>query len=106
MCVERGDLRVDEIDADKVVLIRIWPSLGSGTGRSVRYCSTSVPPFFSMITPFIVLGMEDIARVVVWVRLLVREESCNDMVAARRVELVDSSVRAVNMELWGVEGRM
>ena len=55
-----------------------------------------------MITPFIVLGMEeDIVRVVVWVRLLVREESCDDKAAARRVELVDSSVRAVNMEIVG-----
>lgn len=40
-------------------------------------------------------------RVVVWVRLLVREESCDDKAAARRVELVDSSVRAVNMEIVG-----
>jgi hypothetical protein len=88
----------------KSFLIRIWPSLGSGTGRSVLYCSTSVPPFFSMITPFIVLGMEEeaIVRVCV-VRVLVREESCDERAAARRVELESSEfermLRAVNMGL-------
>lgn len=42
------------------------PSLGSGTGRSVRYWRTSTPPVFSMRMPRIVLGMlEDaIVRVV------------------------------------------
>lgn len=35
------------------------PSLGSGTGRSVLYCSTSVPPVFSISTPAMVLGIED-----------------------------------------------
>ena len=34
------------------------PSLGSGTGRSVLYWRTSIPPVFSITTPFIVLGIE------------------------------------------------
>ena len=37
--------------------MRTSPSLSSGTGRSVLYCRTSVPPVFSIITPFIVLGI-------------------------------------------------
>ena len=38
-------------------LTRTSPSLGSGTGRSVLYCRTSVPPVFSIRTPFIVFGI-------------------------------------------------
>ena len=38
-------------------LTRTSPSLGSGTGRSVLYCRTSVPPVFSIRIPFIVLGI-------------------------------------------------
>jgi hypothetical protein len=32
---------------------------------SVRYCRTSVPPVFSMWTPFMVLGIELVAIVLV-----------------------------------------
>lgn len=32
------------------------PSFNSGTGISSLYCSTSVPPVFSIQTPFIVFG--------------------------------------------------
>ena len=39
-------------------LTRISPSLGVGTGRSVLYCRTSVPPVFSIKTPFMVFGIE------------------------------------------------
>jgi hypothetical protein len=91
----------------KSFFIRIWPSLGSGTGRSVLYCSTSVPPFFSMITPFIVLGMEEDAMVRMCESVLVREESCDEMAATRRVELENSEFermfRAVNMGLGWLE---
>ena len=41
----------------KSFLTRTSPSLGSGTGRSVLYCKTSVPPVFSIRIPFIVLGV-------------------------------------------------
>ena len=78
----------------KSFLTRIWPSLGSGTGRSVLYCRTSTPPFVSMITPFMVLGMEAI------VRKVFRGERCVDRAAARRVEVVKrDEVRAVNMKV-------
>lgn len=38
-------------------LTRTSPSLGSGTGRSVLYCKTSVPPVFSTSIPFMVSGI-------------------------------------------------
>lgn len=38
-------------------LTRTSPSLGSGTGKSVLYRKTSVPPVFSTSIPFIVLGI-------------------------------------------------
>ena len=41
----------------KSFLTRTSPSLGEGTGRSVLYCRTSVPPVFSTSIPFIVLGI-------------------------------------------------
>jgi hypothetical protein len=41
---------------------RTSPSFGVGTGKSVFHCKTSAPPVFSMITPDIVLGREDILR--------------------------------------------
>lgn len=46
----------------KSFLINISPSLTSGTGKSVLYCRTSVPPFFSIMTAFIVLGTEAMVR--------------------------------------------
>lgn len=42
----------------KEFLTRASPSLGTGTGRSVLYCSTSGPPVFSMMTPFMRVGTE------------------------------------------------
>lgn len=45
-------------------LIRTSPSFGCGTGTSVLYCRTSVPPVFSMKTAFIVFGREDMVLVV------------------------------------------
>jgi hypothetical protein len=39
--------------------------LGSGTGTSVLYCRTSVPPVFSIKTAFMVLGRDDMARTLV-----------------------------------------
>ena len=41
----------------KSFLTRTSPSLGSGTGRSVLYCRTSVPPVFSTRIPFMVFGV-------------------------------------------------
>ncbi len=41
----------------KSFLTRTWSSLGLGTGRSVLYWRTSVPPVFSMRIPFIVVGV-------------------------------------------------
>lgn len=40
----------------KSFLTRTSPSLGSGSGRSVLYCKTSVPPVFSINIPFIVFA--------------------------------------------------
>jgi hypothetical protein len=42
----------------KEFFIRASPSFGTGTGRSVRYWRTSAPPVFSMMTPFMTLGIE------------------------------------------------
>ena len=39
------------------ILTNTSPSLGTGTGRSSRYCKTSVPPVFSIRTPFMYSGM-------------------------------------------------
>ena len=46
----------------KSFLTNIWPSLGEGTGKSVLYVNTSGPPLDSMITPFIVFGMDAMVR--------------------------------------------
>ena len=40
------------------ILTNTSPSLGTGTGRSSRYCKISVPPVFSIRTPFMATGME------------------------------------------------
>lgn len=40
------------------ILTNTSPSLGTGTGRSSRYCKISVPPVFSIRTPFMASGME------------------------------------------------
>lgn len=60
-------------------LTSTWPSFGSGTGRSVLYCKTSVPPVFSIRMPFIVLGIcwveDDDAMVRGRWRWLLRRES-------------------------------
>lgn len=40
------------------ILTNTSPSLGTGMGRSSRYCKTSVPPVFSIRTPFMYSGME------------------------------------------------
>lgn len=42
----------------KSFLTSTSPSFGVGTGRSVLYSNTSIPPVFSIKTPFIVLGIE------------------------------------------------
>ena len=39
------------------ILSNTSPSLGTGMGRSSRYCKTSVPPVFSIRMPFINFGM-------------------------------------------------
>lgn len=39
------------------ILTNTSPSLGTGTGRFSRYCKTSVPPVFSIRTPFMYSGM-------------------------------------------------
>lgn len=39
------------------ILTNTSPSLGAGIGRSSRYCKTSVPPDFSIRTPFMESGM-------------------------------------------------
>jgi len=40
------------------ILTNTSPSLGTGIGRSSRYCKTSVPPVFSIRTPFMYSGTE------------------------------------------------
>lgn len=40
------------------ILTNTSPSLGTGMGRFSRYCKTSVPPVFSIRTPFMYSGME------------------------------------------------
>lgn len=42
--------------------IRTSPSFGSGIGRSVLNCKTSVPPVFSIMIPSIAFGRVDILR--------------------------------------------
>lgn len=66
----------------KSFLTRISPSLGWGIGRSVLYCRTSLPPVFSMITPFMVLGIEEaMVREKIGVRM-----NCEETAAALRVD--------------------
>ena len=60
----------------KSFLTRTSPSLGSGTGKSVLYCKTSVPPVFSTSIPFIVLGIwADDAMVLDWGKWLLKRET-------------------------------
>jgi hypothetical protein len=66
------------------------------------YCRTSVPPFFSMITPFMVLGMDAIVRMCL--KLFVGD-SWEVRAAVRRVvddssDLEREVVRAANMRLY------
>lgn len=39
------------------ILTNSSPSLGTGIGRSSRYCKTSVPPVLSIRTPFMYSGI-------------------------------------------------
>jgi len=63
----------------KSFLIRTSPARGTGTGKSVLYCRTSVLPKFCICTPFMVLGrgMED---------MVACNRSCNKQVEGLRVE--------------------
>ena len=75
----------------KSFLTRTSPSLGSGTGRSVLYCRTSVPPVFSTSMPFMVFGM--------WVE--------DAMVRDRGIWLLKRASRDVGLVRWlGIFVRM
>lgn len=79
--------------AYKSFLIRTSPSFGSGTGRSVWYSRTSVPPVLEMEMPFMVFGRGAMVLVVVWkcwVRVRARE---------RVVLVLDANGRALNNDM-------
>lgn len=80
-------------NAYKSFLIRTSPSFGSGTGRSVWYSRTSVPPVLEMEMPFIVFGIEAMVLVVVW-------KCCVRVRARVRVMLVlDANGRALDNDM-------